>query len=322
MILDYYEGELDGDTWEKVCQDCYRIRYQNSHYTEVPANFKGDYGIEGFTRCGVVIQCKYPEKEYNDDKLYEVYRDKLTEDINKLMVDKNIQGYKNLGVPVIKEWHFVIPEYKDKRIIEHANRKKNEVLEKVKRDETYYNHISKDFDIIIKQAEDFKIEISRIIRKSITEVKLNLTISKIEDINWDSCSSEKISNVKRKVSAIMGRKLPGENEDINKSYIKIVSTYIESYLKGLDLMNKLRTDLPDVFKDIHELEQVYKKEVMLRTNMNLKPEINQTLFQEIIDDFENKLENELDYLTTTSISELKIDLVSKWLADCSMEFRI
>ena len=46
MILDFFEGKLDGDTWEELCQSCYRIKYQEQHYTEIPAVQEGDAGIQ------------------------------------------------------------------------------------------------------------------------------------------------------------------------------------------------------------------------------------------------------------------------------------
>lgn len=70
MILDFFEGKLDGDAWENLCQACYRIRYQQQHYTEIPAIHGGDAGIEGFTRNGIVNQCYCPERDYSDEDLY------------------------------------------------------------------------------------------------------------------------------------------------------------------------------------------------------------------------------------------------------------
>lgn len=43
MILDFFDGKLDGDSWEDICQSCYRIRYQEHHYTEIPAVQGGYY---------------------------------------------------------------------------------------------------------------------------------------------------------------------------------------------------------------------------------------------------------------------------------------
>ena len=55
-----------GEEWEKLCNSCYRIRYQEQGYQEIPAKYKGDGGIEGFTKNGIVYQCYCPNE--NDEK--------------------------------------------------------------------------------------------------------------------------------------------------------------------------------------------------------------------------------------------------------------
>ena len=117
-IRSLIEGYMNGNAWEDLCVKCYRIRYQNENYTYIPAAQGGDAGIEGFTQNGIVHQCYCPEREYSDDELYAHQRDKLTKDIDKLL--NNGERLKKLGVPTIVEWHFDIPEYKDSRIIIHA----------------------------------------------------------------------------------------------------------------------------------------------------------------------------------------------------------
>lgn len=63
MILDFFEGKLNGDSWEDICQSCYRMMYGNVHYTEIPAVQGGDGGIEGFIQNGIVNQCYCAERE-------------------------------------------------------------------------------------------------------------------------------------------------------------------------------------------------------------------------------------------------------------------
>ncbi|CAH8713376.1 hypothetical protein M5W83_26740 [Paenibacillus thiaminolyticus] len=60
------------------------MKFQDEHFTEIPAVHGGDAGIEGFTRLGRVYQCYCPEREYSDDELYDHLRNKMTRDINKL----------------------------------------------------------------------------------------------------------------------------------------------------------------------------------------------------------------------------------------------
>lgn len=103
MILDFYNDKLDGDSWEELCQSCYRIKYQVEHYMEVPATYRGDAGIEGFTQTGVVNQCYCHEKKFSDNELYENQRDKMTKDITKLLSPDYKDKLYKLGVPVIRE---------------------------------------------------------------------------------------------------------------------------------------------------------------------------------------------------------------------------
>lgn len=316
MILDFFGNHMDGDSWEELCQSCYKIRYQNEHYTEIPAAYGGDAGIEGFTRTGIVIQCYYPEKCHDDNNLYEHQRNKMTKDIGKMLDADYKKRLQKLGVLQIKEWHFVIPEYKDSRIIEHAETKRKEVLAKKREDPEQYDYIAEDFIVVIKTADDFKFEITRVIRNSVTETKLNLAVLDTRDVDWTKCDSEKVNNIKRKVKAVMND-VSMEDED----YRDVIDTYIESYLKGIEIMRMLRVSYSEIYEDVYNLEQAYKKQVSLRTKMNTDRSLNMKIFNEILLDFEKQLRENCQYFTVASILELKTDIISAWLADCSMQFR-
>ena len=61
----------------------------------------------------------------------------------------------------------VVPEYKDKRILKHAESKRQEVLKYRQEHKDQCSYISTDFVIDVKVAEDFKLEISRIMRNDL-----------------------------------------------------------------------------------------------------------------------------------------------------------
>lgn len=318
MILDFINGPLDGDEWEKLCDSCYRMRYQEQHYQKVQAVLGGDGGIEGFTKNGIVYQCYCPEREYNDNELYDHLRDKMTKDIAKLVKEEYAKRLKTLGVYNIAEWHFVIPQYKDPRILQHAENKRKEVMELKKNNPEQYDYIDDNFQIIIKVAEDFKVELTRIIRTNLSDIKLNLACHHDGEVEWEKCDSKKVENIKRKVRAVMNITDDEEDEDFNY----IVSTYVESYIKGIEILKTLRVSYSEVYEDIFRLKETYKKEVSLRTRMNRDSTINSKIFNDIMDDFESKLKESFSgYLSVASIGELKTDIISGWLADCSMQFR-
>nr|WP_156989884.1 hypothetical protein [Caproicibacter fermentans] len=304
---------MTGDAWEELCVQCYRMRYQSDHYTSIPAVQSGDAGIEGFTRSGVVHQCYCPERDYSDNELYTHLRDKLTTDIDKLM--KNADRFNQLGVPPVVEWHLDIPEYRDSRILIHAKTKQQEVLTAKKGAPSKYKHIANNFQIIIKIADDFTPEISRIIRTNLTNMKLNLAIQHTDD--WTTCDSQKVKNIRRKIKAVMHI-----NDDSNQALNSVVNIYIGFYISGIETMNRLRVGFPEIYGDVFELEQSYKRDVSIKTLMNTDHTMNKTVFDGILDEFQAKLEHDFSQmLTIASIGELKQDMVASWLADCSMEFR-
>ena len=312
-ILNFIEGYMDGNSWEELCVQCYRLRYQNDNYIAIPAAQGGDAGIEGFTNKGIVHQCYCPERSYSDQALYEHQRDKLTIDIEKLK--NNAIRLSKLGVLPVVEWHFNIPEYRDSRILAHAETKRQEILNAKKDNPAGFTHIAENFRIVIKTAEDFKPEISKIIRTTLTDMKLNLAIEHSDEPDWSKCDSEKTDNIRRKIKAVM---LVDDNEEALND---VVGIYVSYYISGLELMDDLRVNFPEFYEELFRLEQSYKREVKLKTLMNTEKKMNSKLFSDILDEFQSKLERDFSRLTEASIGELKQDLVASWLADCSMEFR-
>lgn len=312
--MSFIDGYMTGDAWEELCVKCYRLRYQGDNYTEIPAAQGGDSGIEGFTNKGIVHQCYCPERLYSDNDLYVHQRDKLSKDIEKLK--NNGDRLRTLGVPIISEWHFNIPEYKDSRILVHAETKRKEILSAKKEKPSEFEHISDDLQIVIKTAEDFTPEISRIIRTNLTDMKLNMVIQHTDQPDWSKCDSAKVANIRRKIKAVM---LVDEDTDIVN---QLVGIYVDCYISGMEIMNTLRVEFPEIYEKVFQLEQSYKRDVSIKTLMNTDKTMNKSLFDVILNDFHSKLERDFSTMfTEASIGELKQDLVASWLADCSMEFR-
>jgi len=316
MILDYFGNKLSPKQWEELCDNCYRLRYQADNYQKIPSSYLGDGGIEGYTKKGVVYQSYYPDKEYSDDDLYEHQRDKVTEDIGKLLNDKHMKALQGVGVEIIKEWHFVIPEYRDKRILEHLAKKKQEVLKIKKTNPDKYIYIDDSFDTAIKIAEDFKEEISKTILFDTGKIKINIAILDDDNIDYSLCDSEKVNNINRKIKSIMPL-------NVTETEIKnTVNIYIISYIRGVQLLNSLKVDFPAHHADIFELIRSSRNEVILKSALNPTNDhiLNRNLFDKIMDEFDIHIRS-LSYLKESIITELKEDIIAGWLADCSMEFK-
>lgn len=314
-MIEFLKPYMTGDKWEEICTSWYRLKYSDDGFHEIPASYRGDGGIEGYTNTGIVYQCYCPEKEYSDDDLYKHMRNKMSNDINKLIDPIYAVVLKKIGIRNIKEWHFIVPENKDKRLLEHKEKKRKQVLTYKQENQEQCDFINKDFEIYIKVAEDFKLQFSQIIRGNIG-VKLDLTILKNKNIDWSSCESQKVINVKRKIKAVMG----GIDEN-DEDYIDMVDFYMKSYLSGIQILEKLRENQIDIYEQVAGIELAYKNEVAQKTKLNMNSSINGELFREIMDNFKNTIEQKLPYISDQSIYELRDDLISQWLADCSMQFR-
>ncbi|NFI07558.1 hypothetical protein FDF97_03385 [Clostridium botulinum] len=315
MISDFLPSNLDGNGWEELCQSCYRIRYTNDNYQEIEASHKGDSGIEGFTHSGITFQSYCPEKNYSENELYENIRSKITKDINKLIDKKNIEKQVKWGIKEIKEWHFVTPYARDSRILQHLETKRKLVMDKKAKEPDLYKHISEDFIISLKLADDFMIELTRLLRNRLVNVKLNLALDHTSKVDWSKCNSEKSGNVIRKVKAMM---VGSEENDINS----MIDFYMSAYLSGIEIFENLRDNFPDIYESILKLKNSYKNTAFMKTKMVKPTNSNLDVFYEIMNEFENKIqENFKGIIDDPSIAELQLDIVSAWLADCTMEFK-
>lgn len=315
MISEFLPSNMDGNKWEEICQSCYRIRYTNDNYQEIEASHKGDSGIEGFTHSGITFQSYCPEKNYNEIELYEHIRNKVTKDINKLINKKNIEKQRKWGIKKINEWHFVTPYAKDSRILEHLEKKRKIVMDKKVGDPELYSHISEDFTISLKVADDFAIELTRLLRNRLVDVELNLALDHTSKVDWNKCDSEKSSNIIRKVKGMMN---DSEEEDINS----MVDFYMSAYLSGIKIFENLRDNFPDIYESILKLKDSYKNIAFMKTKI-VKPSVsNADVFFEIMNEFEEKIRRNFEgIIDDPSIAELQLDIVSAWLADCTMEFK-
>lgn len=323
MILKYLDTELDGNSWEELSISCYKMKYKNNHFRAVPAEHEGDAGIEGYTRDGIVLQCYCPnDKNLSGDDLYKKQRDKVSKDIKKFLDPTYSKKYEKLGLIDVKEWHFVVPKYKDKRILEHLTTKENEVNTAKQSDllkdskKQIYKHIAQKFSIEIKIADDFKTEISSIIRKTIQETKINLAILDKKNINWENCDNTKINNVRRKLIAI-DKSLAEDSSRLDR----LLDIYMTSYISGVETLKNLGEVFPEIRKNLLDLIGAFKVEVEMRTLLNSNQQVNKELFDDLTREFTDTLKEEFTFFNSASIMELKMDIIAEWLADCSMEFK-
>ena len=114
----------------------------------------------------------------------------------------------------------------------------------------------------------------------------------------------------------------GNVEEDDDGYKRIVQMFLEAYITGISLMEKLRQENIDVYEDIMSLKLSYKRKVEMKTLMQQDHSLNRSVFDEIFEDFTNQLNSKFTFLNQETRDELAMDIIGEWLADCPMEFKI
>lgn len=148
-------GPFNGSTWEALCQQVFKRKYQAECYQQMPVS-PGDYGIEGYTSdTGWAFQCYCPEKHYDRTELYEKQRDKITGDLRKLK-DNETELQARLGSTKISRWVFVTPEIDRNALLAHAKTKEAEVRA------WSLSILTDDFTVLLQDGDHYLVEINEV----------------------------------------------------------------------------------------------------------------------------------------------------------------
>lgn len=308
MIYTDY-GPFNGEKWEKFCQRCLKVRYRDDGYQSIPATYGGDLGIEGYTRTGQVFQCYCPEEDYESDKLYKHNRDKITRDLKKLITYED-QLKKLFNGMKIKEWIFLTPKYRNKKILNHCVKKTKEFRKKDKK------HIHQEFDVLIHDIDYFTQEAPIVL--NLNDEKINIKVEDVleEEIERLRSESNKVNNLSRKIKATFPKT---HTEIVMQRISKMVNKRIIEYLKGEKILNKLENSFQNLYEKFLRIVDSYESEVEDRCFY--PAENNKELFDEIKGDLETLLKNEFDdTLGYSVIQDLKRQIIADWLMRCPIDF--
>jgi len=229
-------GQMDGNSWEEYCQKLLRMRYAD--YQEVPAQFGGDLGIEGFTLSGIVFQCYCPDEDPSGKDLYEYQRDKITKDITKLI--KNSHKISALGAGTIREWHFLTPRYNSRHLLDHCRKKESEVRNK------NLPTIDTGFTIYLKVDDDYIAERQIYLGTGHTQIQPStedIPQEKLEELLGSANAI--VLNIKSKLGKLA----------LNPSHhLSLTRELIEGYVIGQNELATMNEKFPSTYSSVIQLD--------------------------------------------------------------------
>ncbi|WP_445661004.1 hypothetical protein [Acinetobacter sp. F16] len=291
----------DGIKWEIFCERMMRHHYTQPYFTSVPATDRGDCGLEFFTRDGSIFQCYFPDPKYSMSEYKKHVQTKIRTDLKKLKTYEN-QIHDFLDDIVIKQWVLLIPNNKTKDLITYCNTKKREIIK-----ENIAFIDNDNFTVKIETAESYPSSKNFALKYSDELIHIN-TKEINENILSDFKDSTFEKNIKRK-SNYISKKPEIFSKNMTSKYLNI-TTYLE----------ELRFTFPDTYQEIEECGRTLlsKMQDMIEIE-EIEPD------NKFIQAVKTQNEIQINSLFGTIISkynrdELPYGLISKWIAECNMDF--
>jgi len=297
-----YTDDMTEKEWEVFCEIMLRHHYGQSNFWSVPDEDSGDFGIEFYTADGTIFQCYYPNLSVDMKKYKQKIQKKINDDLKKLKkYEKGIGGM--LGDIKVKQWVLLTQEMKSKDLLTYCNKKKKETLAEG------ISYISdKKFQVKIETADSFptgKLFAQNMYLKTI-DIPL-FEVSDSERTLWKGGNAEFSGNIVRKSDAMMG-------ESSDKFQDRIVTKYIQ-----IDkFLDKLREDHPDLHNQIEDSARAQLES--MQDESILESDFDKKFVQKIVDSNKEAFEKYSKYLSDNNKQSLSFGFLSKWIAECYMDF--
>ena len=294
--------------WEKHIQTVLKVRYAQpvGSYQHIPADIKGDCGLEGFAVDGTAYQCYSCQNWIDFRALLDHQKNKMTVDIGKLLKNEaellTILGDIRIGV-----WNFVLPFWNDKELLKHARKKQSEVRNKSPK------HTTEDFRIAIITGDEFAIERQML-------AKQNVYAFDVEDLPdrgataaaWmdDHKGLSVVENLTRKATAIA----KGKSATMRQTFL---SQMVKDYIDGSVVLSRLEQEIPEVYEQV--IQRKANRETELETASVTNTLVPGRFFDTTLSQYKAELRG-VSGISPHAADILAREAVADWLLRCPLEF--
>jgi len=294
---------LSRNDWEPFCEKMLRQHYGTKNFWKVPDEDGGDLGLEFYTITGTIFQCYYPEQGIVMKEYKKRIQKKINDDLKKLKKNEK-EISKLLDDIVIDQWVLLTPENKSKDLIFYCHKKKKEVIAK---GISYIN--SEEFVVKIETADSFPG--AMLYAQGVYEKSVNISLSvvtKNEMDIWKLGNSKFSGNISRKSNSLMGGRSEKFQDEVVIKYIQI-----EKFL------DQLRTDYPDIHDLIEDSARAQLQN--MKEDAVLEPQLDSDFVKNIISTNKEVFKKYSEHMSDHNVQTLSFGFLSKWLAECYMDFK-
>lgn len=297
-----FVDNLSPKEWEAFCEIMLRQHYGAKNFWSVPDEDGGDLGLEFYTIDGTLFQCYCPDKGVDMASYKKKIKKKINEDLKKLKNnDKKIE--KMIDDIIIHQWVLLTPEFKSKDLISYCHTKKKEV---VSNNISYINN--DDFVVKIETADSYpdgKLYAQGVYNKAI-DIPLQ-SISEVDKDAWKEVNSEFSGNIIRKSVALMGENSEGFQDEVFSKYIQT-----EKFL------DQLREEHPDLYEMIEDGARAQLENMREDSFFSSK---DKGFVKSIVKGNKVAFAKHSEFMSEKNVQSLSFGYLSKWLAQCYMDFK-
>ncbi len=228
---------------------------------------------------------------------------KIRGDLKKLKKnDKEIA--KLLDTVVVNQWVLLVPENKSKDLIPYCHKKKKET---VNENISYIDNAN--FVVKIETADTYRD--GKLFAQSVYSTAIDIPLMKVtedEKSKWLESNTEFSNNIERKSNALMG----GKAKDFK-------GKVIERYIQIDKFLEQLRDEHPDLYELIEDSARA-QLENMQEASL-FAQEVDSTFVQYVVEDNKKTFEKHSKYMSDKNMQSLSFGYLSKWIAECYMDFK-
>lgn len=301
-------GPFNGSTWEGLCQQVFKRKYQAECYQQMPAS-PGDYGIEGYTSdTGWAFQCYCPEKHYERTELYEKQRDKITADLRKLK-DYVSELQARLGSTKISRWAFVTPEVDRNALLAHAKAKETEVRG------WKLPILSDDFTVLLHDGDHYLVEINEVRAASGEALVFDDTAPALAALTGKQEQYEQ--NVHRKSGYRLADK--AQMSDFQARVQQLSQRTIEQFLEADGYFRRVASASPMTHVRLVRLINEYEQYVIetSATWSGTAEELTTQVRDGLVKLISDELAPEFDRANALKVARY---MTARWLAVCELDY--
>lgn len=295
--------QWSGDDWQDFALSLLQSRHGILEVHKIPADHKGDFGIDFYCTAEVVIyQCYAVDEPIDILTRADRQKSKITADL-KTMVDGAAEVSKLfLGRP-IKKWILLVPVHDSKEVNLHCAKKTTDLRAK------NHPHLDANFEVCVHDQKSFPGASLDAAMAMLTTLSLSVEPPTKEELDtWQAGSPNLLANATKKLSK---RAEPSEVQNV-------VTDSVEYFLKGNALIDALRSNAPDLHEKVAAAITGRTRRLTFAGPQG-GPTPNKIMNTEL-DSLIHAIKSAAPSLSQVNAEEIALGTVSDWIMRCPLDF--